>query len=257
MMKQDGCPQEARLFKYRESPLDDGRPQGQCRVNKEQRVWVFTIQGGCPQEKDGCPIIRDGRPQGGNGRVMVEDGRPQGASREKNEYGRVMVGEGARPQGASHGKKEYPRIIVGEDGRPQGAPPRTRSTPVPTIYVRNGHRGIVGTGVERVRGGAPCGRPSSTSVKWKENGKAPCGRPSSTSVKWKENGKAPCGRPSSTSVKWKENGKAPCGRPSSTSVKWKENGKSSCGRLPLVAFLLCIFVLSLSIVFVPFTAHAA
>jgi hypothetical protein len=104
-----------------------------------------------------------------------------------------------------------------DDGRPQGATPPIHSTPVPTIYGWKWYRHIVGTGVVRMWGGAPCGRPS-------PNGASPY-----------LNNIAPCGRPSS------RNG----------------NRINPCGYLSIASILLCVLVLSLLVIFVPLTARAA
>ena len=83
--------------------------------------------------------------------------------RKKNWWGSW---NGAIPStyGQSHSVDGRPHI---EDGRPQGASPHVRTTPVPTMYdsvpaKRANLRHIVGTGAGWMRGGAPCGRPSST-----------------------------------------------------------------------------------------------
>ena len=58
-----------------------------------------------------------------------------------------------------------------------------------------------------------------------------------------------------TGVGWRRGG-APCGRPSSLMYASGES-KRLCGRPFVASMLLCIFVLSLLVLFVPFTAHAA
>ncbi|MHB8597468.1 MAG: oxamate carbamoyltransferase subunit AllH family protein [Ktedonobacteraceae bacterium] len=66
-----------------------------------------------------------------------------------------------------------------EDGRPQEAPPRNSTAPVPTIQRCPSCPSIVGTGAVELRGGASCGRPSSSTKRtcffceWH----CPCGRP--------------------------------------------------------------------------------
>ncbi|MHB8596886.1 MAG: mycofactocin biosynthesis glycosyltransferase MftF [Ktedonobacteraceae bacterium] len=76
--------------------------------------------------------------------VMVQDRSHKGNTRS-------AVEEDGRPPSS---------MSNGEDGRSQGAPPHHPTSPVPTMYERERHRHIVGTGVGWARGVAPCGRPS-------------------------------------------------------------------------------------------------
>jgi serine/threonine protein phosphatase PrpC len=99
-------------------------------------------------------------------------------------------------KGQGHANKKHGRFVE-EDGRPQGATPPHNPTPVPTIYGQDEHRSIVGTGAGWMRGGAPCGRPSSPSASPDLSDLASGGRPSSPSNSPDLYGLAPCGRPSS------------------------------------------------------------
>ncbi len=99
-------------------------------------------------------------------RIVLGNGDRKGQYRANKENARSAV-----VQDRSH--KENTRSAVEEDGRPpssmsnwedghpQGAPPYHPTSPVPTMYERERHRYIVGTGVGWARGVAPCGRPSS------------------------------------------------------------------------------------------------
>ena len=86
-----------------------------------------------------------------------ENGRPQGGVR-------FVAPAHGEPDGRPQGGVRFVAPAHGEsDGRPQGAAPHIHPTPVPTMSgsVQMRGRHIVGTGVVGLRGGVPCGRPSS------------------------------------------------------------------------------------------------
>lgn len=70
-------------------------------------------------------------------------------------------------------------------GAHKGQPPLVHLPHAPIIHEPKRYRHIVGTGVLWMRGGDPCGRPSSVTVKRGFlffNSIAPCGRPSSSHI---------------------------------------------------------------------------
>ncbi len=136
------------------------------RGNNGGQYWTIVEDGRAPSSTSN---MEDGQPPSSTSNM--EDGQPPSSTSNME--------DGQPPSSTSKG----------EDGRPQGAPPIHPTSPVPTMYGREQPRHIVGTGVGWTRGGAPCGRPSSSPV----NDGDSCGRPSSSPV----NDGDSCGRPSS------------------------------------------------------------